>query len=620
MLPLVDLPTTRASHPPRRVWLGTRSYWLCQLTGWGYFFATTLLPVPFATSGPEASWSAAISSATAIACSGILLTHLLRLLLLRLLVRPVSGGRLLLVIAAAALLLGAIQAFVQMKAIEFFVNAWAAPKTPLTWNFLDYLETLVISGPTIALWSLLYLGIRLDRQHRRLRMAQLELESSLRGAELNALKQQLNPHFLFNSLNSIRAMIPLEQPDARRMVSMLADLLRRTLAFGERQTVRLDQELELAELYLGIEKMRHAERLRWSVRTCPEVLGRPCPPFFVQTLVENAMKHGIDRREEGGAVEIVAENRRGGTLLQVRNPGALGTAPSQPGGRGGRYRTGQSEGAISFSLRSRLHHPASGGAARHRAGRGLVALCFGGGTMRALIVDDEALARSELRKLLLSHPAVEVAGEAANGTEAMRRVRELRPDLLFLDIQMPGMNGFELLGKLATPGLEVIFVTAYDRFALQAFEVNAVDYLLKPVDRVRLGKALERVAARRGGGGGEEPPPKPLSEGDQIFLRDGERCWFVPVRSIRMLEACGNYTRVVTGESSPLVGRPLSALEARLPPGLFLRANRSQLVNLNEVEATAMTVSGGLLVRLRGGLEVEVSRRQAQSLRERMSL
>src|SRR6516162_2263892 len=152
--------------------------------------------------------------------------------------------------------------------------------------------------------------------------------------------------------------------------------------------------------------------------------------------------------------------------------------------------------------------------------------------MKAILVDDERLARSELRRMLAPHAEIEIAGEARNGAEAESMVRELSPDLIFLDIQMPGMTGFELLERLEDVP-QVIFTTAYDEYALKAFEVNALDYLMKPIAPGRLAAALAKVRPR--------PAPARL---EQVFVRDGERCWIVRLPDIFLLESVGNYTRV----------------------------------------------------------------------------
>ena len=245
--------------------------------------------------------------------------------------------------------------------------------------------------------------------------------------------------------------------------------------------------------------------------------------------------------------------------------------------------------------------------------------------MKALLIDDERLARNELRRLLAIHPDIAIVGEAANSDDARLRVAELDPDLLFLDIQMPGDDGFALLESLEPPLPQVIFTTAYDEFALKAFEFNALDYLMKPVDPARLAAALDKLRHR-----GESPPgapaPLPVERGtrlapeDKVFVREGERCWFVEVKSIRLMESEGNYTRVHFGDAQPQLFRSLNAMEERLDPRAFFRANRRQIINLAWIDRIEPWFSGGLLVHLKGGLKVELSRRQAQAFREQMSL
>jgi two-component system LytT family response regulator len=243
--------------------------------------------------------------------------------------------------------------------------------------------------------------------------------------------------------------------------------------------------------------------------------------------------------------------------------------------------------------------------------------------MKAVIIDDERSARLELRQMLESHPDVEIAGEAANASEALSRVAALHPDLLFLDVEMPGRSGFDLLKAMPAPHPRIVFCTAFDEFALRAFEVNALDYLLKPVSATRLAQALERVRSelRRDG-----VPPEPAGDGgvfaedDQVFVRAGDRCWFVPLRSITLFEADGNYTRVHFGTDKPLLYRSIGLMEERLPARLFLRANRSQIVNLSAIRSISRWFSNTLKVTLTNGTEVEFSRRQALLLRNRTSL
>lgn len=242
--------------------------------------------------------------------------------------------------------------------------------------------------------------------------------------------------------------------------------------------------------------------------------------------------------------------------------------------------------------------------------------------MKALLVDDERLARNELRRLLAAHADIEIAGEAVDADDAAAKVKALKPDLLFLDVQMPGADGFSLLEQLEPPLPLVIFTTAYDEFAVKAFEFNALDYLLKPVDPNRLVAALEKI--RLPGGAAPLDPAGPaahrLTPEDKVFVREGDRCWFVPVKSIRLLESEGNYTRLHFDDQKPQLFRSLTAMEERLDARHFFRANRKQVINLAWVEGIEPWFSGGLLVKLKGGPKVELSRRQAQDFRERMSL
>jgi two-component system LytT family response regulator len=240
--------------------------------------------------------------------------------------------------------------------------------------------------------------------------------------------------------------------------------------------------------------------------------------------------------------------------------------------------------------------------------------------MKALLIDDERLARNELRRLLAAFPDVVVAGEAANAKQAREQLAALSPDLIFLDVQMPGETGLELLESLEPPVPHVIFTTAYDEFAVKAFELNALDYLLKPVDPARLAGALDRLRAKLGTVAAAAERPAKLAAEDKVFVREGDRCWFVELKSIRLLESEGNYTRVHFDNAQPQLFRSLNAMEERLDPKYFFRANRRQIINLAWIDKIEPWFSGGLLVHLKGGAKVELSRRQAQEFREKMSL
>jgi len=228
--------------------------------------------------------------------------------------------------------------------------------------------------------------------------------------------------------------------------------------------------------------------------------------------------------------------------------------------------------------------------------------------MKALIADDERIARQELRRLLGAHSEIEIAGEARSGEEALELIPRLAPDVLFLDVRMPGLSGFDVLERLDDVP-QVIFTTAYDEYALKAFEVSALDYLVKPVAPARLAAAVAKLR-----------PRAEKSRLDRVFVREGERCWLVRVADIFLLESEGNYTRVYFGADRPLIARSLAALEERLDPAVFFRAGRKHIVNLKWVERVDPGVGGNLAVRLRGGVTIKMSRRQSARFREALSL
>jgi two-component system LytT family response regulator len=235
--------------------------------------------------------------------------------------------------------------------------------------------------------------------------------------------------------------------------------------------------------------------------------------------------------------------------------------------------------------------------------------------MRALVVDDEPLARRELRRLLGAVLGIEVVGEAGNIDEARERIERLAPDVVFLDIQMPGGTGFDLLAQLDRVP-RVIFTTAYDQYAVKAFEVNALDYLLKPVEPERLAAALRKLQSA--------PSAPGITAGDapleQLFVRDGPRCWFVPLREVSLISSEGNHVRLLWGKERPLLGRSLAALELKLDPRRFFRANRGQIVNLEFIQDLEPGAGGRLHLQLRDGPEIEVSRRQARLFRARTTV
>ena len=242
--------------------------------------------------------------------------------------------------------------------------------------------------------------------------------------------------------------------------------------------------------------------------------------------------------------------------------------------------------------------------------------------LRVLVVDDARLARREMQTLLAAMEGVECIGEADDVPAAREAIARLHPDVVLLDIQMPSGSGFDVLDGLQVPP-SVIFTTAYDQYAVQAFDANALDYLLKPVEASRLQAALDKARAQIA-----EAAPTARSSGDAaklgaedtVFLRDGERCWFVALGEISRIVVDGNYARLWFRGQNALLSRSLAALEARLEPGLFFRANRNTLVNLRKVRGVELSVADGYDLTLEDGSQVEVSRRQARELRERLAL
>jgi two-component system, LytTR family, response regulator len=222
--------------------------------------------------------------------------------------------------------------------------------------------------------------------------------------------------------------------------------------------------------------------------------------------------------------------------------------------------------------------------------------------MRALIIDDERLARKELTKLLEEHPSIEIVGEAMNADEAEQMINELNPDLLFLDIQMPGRTGFQLLESLESVPL-VVFTTAYDE-PIQAERLSEAIHKIMEKERVKIGRG----------------PGKKLGLEDQVFVKDGERCWFVSLANIRYFESDGNYIKVYFDANRPMIHKSLNALDDRLDERAFFRASRKHIINLSWVEGIEPWFNGGLMVKLRGGDKVEVSRRQAAKFKDMMSL
>ena len=245
--------------------------------------------------------------------------------------------------------------------------------------------------------------------------------------------------------------------------------------------------------------------------------------------------------------------------------------------------------------------------------------------MKAIIIDDERLARKELTTLLADYPEIEIVGESHNAGHAKKSIEALKPDLIFLDIQMPAKTGFDLLEEISFVP-KVVFTTAYDEYALKAFEVNAFDYLLKPIEKERLKDCVHkfnenvREEQEIEKYEEEEDNTKRLGSNDQVFVKDGEKCWFVRLKDVSAFESEGNYVRVYFEKNKPLILKSLNNLEQRLDSKSFFRANRKFIINLNWIGSMESWFNGGLRVTLTDGKQIDISRRQAAKLKDMMSL
>lgn len=237
--------------------------------------------------------------------------------------------------------------------------------------------------------------------------------------------------------------------------------------------------------------------------------------------------------------------------------------------------------------------------------------------INAVIVEDSELARLELKNLLDTHYEIKVTAEAEDVDSAVAFISDKSPDLVFMDIDLPGGNAFDILSRL-TLVPPIIFTTAFDKFALDAFEFNTVDYLLKPIKKDRLDKALKKYHSVHNENSNKSK--EVLSNEGQFFVKDGEKCWLIKVRDVRYIEAIGNYSRIHFAEHSPMHYSSIQKIEQRLDPKSFFRINRQELVNLNYVASIEPWITGGLRLTLSCGKELDVSRRQANNFKSLMML
>ena len=243
--------------------------------------------------------------------------------------------------------------------------------------------------------------------------------------------------------------------------------------------------------------------------------------------------------------------------------------------------------------------------------------------MRAIVVEDSRLAREGLVRMLAAFDEIEVVGQADHPDSALALIQETRPDVIFLDIHMPGATGFDLLAALDYLP-RIVFTTAYSEYAIRSFDYNTVDYLLKPISHERLEIAVRKLASTESESESEsdnaDAARPPLDINSKIFVKDGERCHLVSLASIRYIESCKNYVRIYFGDDKAYIKKSMNSVEERLPPRHFFRANRQCIVNLQEIAAIEESVSLGYDVTMSDGKTIEISRRNAQELKDLLSL
>ncbi len=237
-------------------------------------------------------------------------------------------------------------------------------------------------------------------------------------------------------------------------------------------------------------------------------------------------------------------------------------------------------------------------------------------TIKTFLIDDEPLALEELTLMLAKHPTIEVIGSATNVIEAIATINLLKPDLIFLDINMPGKSGFELLQELEEAP-HVIFVTAYDQFAIKAFEVNALDYILKPINKDRLADAINKIKKQESLLKAKE---EKLSIDKRIFIKDGDKCFFIPLSEVFLIESVGNYARVYYGNKKPLLHKSLNYLEEKLPDTHFFRAGRQHIINIYFIKNIHPFFNNTLQVEMQNGEKIDISQRQSVRFKEIMGV
>ncbi len=240
--------------------------------------------------------------------------------------------------------------------------------------------------------------------------------------------------------------------------------------------------------------------------------------------------------------------------------------------------------------------------------------------MKAIVIEDSRLARDGLVRMLGSFPEIQIVAACENASAARQAIAQCQPEVLFLDIHMPGEDGFELLASLARLP-KIVFTTAYSEYAIRSFDFDTVDYLVKPISTERLAQAVTKLLSQESIDKQVADKERPsLDMKSKIFIKDGERCHLVSLESIDYIESCKNYVQVFFGGQRAYVKKSMNNVEERLPSNYFFRANRQYIINLQAIQKIEESMQLGFLVTLNGGKVIEISRRNALSLKEILSL
>ena len=515
------------------------SFWHYQALGWPVF-AIAHIGVSIASFG--VNW-AIISNLLLQILSGFLLSLVLRQYYREVPYHIVSLPLIILRIVLFSLIFTVIW-YGAFAAIQLAYGT--APLSTLL-TFAVFACSIAIIYPEKLVWSALYFGIKFWRDWIVERGRTEQAMQNAQQAQLQMLRYQLNRHFLFNALNSLRAMIDEDPEGARNLITQLSEFLRYSLLSRKRSEVALRDEFEAARQYLAIEKKRYEEKLEVCIEEDPNAVDYPILSFLIQPLIENAMEFGM--RTSAMPLKIWIKSHLHDHTLQVSvtNTGRW-MPPSEHTGMAEGTSTGlenvRSRLAISYPDRTRT-------ATFQKDGAVYVVLEISENRRalmrrkhRAIIVDDERPARKDLRSLFAACDNVEVVGEADSVAAVQTLIEEANPDLVLLDIQMPGEPGFDLLEK-ADVNAKVILVTAFDEYAIRAFEVDAVDYLLKPVNPDRLRTTMERLEEDTSN---RYEPRKKLEYGDSLLLTLNNHLKFPRLKSIVLIQAAGDYSQLTLTE------------------------------------------------------------------------